>query len=191
VVKEAVADELAPDHRPIPLVAAWTGLRPSEWLALERSDIDKLGGTVHVRRVFTEVRVKLYGKQRGSLRVVPLPAPALAALEAMPPRIDTPLVFPGERGAHLDLHNWRARHWKPAVDAAGLSGRTPYSLRHTFASWAIAAGVGLFELSRLMGTSIEQLDKTYGHLLPDSIDRARMALEQFGSRDASRKEASR
>ncbi len=30
-----------------------------------------------------------------------------------------------------------------------------------------------------MGTSIEQLDKTYGHLLPDSIDRARNALEPF------------
>lgn len=35
-------------------------------------------------------------------------------------------------------------------------------------------------LSRLMGTSIEQLDKTYGHLLPDSIDRARAALDAFG-----------
>ena len=32
-----------------------------------------------------------------------------------------------------------------------------------------------------MGTSTDQLDRTYGHLLPDSIDRARMALEVFTS----------
>jgi hypothetical protein len=32
----------------------------------------------------------------------------------------------------------------------------------------------------MMGTSVEQIDRTYGHLLPDSIDRARTALEVFG-----------
>jgi hypothetical protein len=31
-----------------------------------------------------------------------------------------------------------------------------------------------------MGTSVEQIDRTYGHLLPDSIDHARGALEAFG-----------
>jgi hypothetical protein len=31
-----------------------------------------------------------------------------------------------------------------------------------------------------MGTSVKQIDKTYGHLLPDSIDRARVALDTFG-----------
>jgi hypothetical protein len=36
-----------------------------------------------------------------------------------------------------------------------------------------------------MGTSVEQIDRTYGHLLPDSIDRARAALDAYGSsRDA-------
>jgi hypothetical protein len=52
-------------------------------------------------------------------------------------------------------------------------------LRHTYASFSIAAGVSLFELSRFMGTSVEQLDRTYGHLLPDSIDRTRSALDAF------------
>jgi hypothetical protein len=32
----------------------------------------------------------------------------------------------------------------------------------------------------MMGTSVKQIDKTYGHLLPDSIDRARVALDSFG-----------
>ena len=92
---------------------------------------------------------------------------------------DTPLLFPAEKGAHLNLHNWRADHWTPAVRAAGLAHRPPYALRHTFAAFSIAAGVSLFELARFMGTSVDQIDKTYGHLLPDSLDRTRSALDVF------------
>jgi hypothetical protein len=44
------------------------------------------------------------------------------------------------------------------------------------------AGVSLFELARFMGTSVEQIDRTYGHLLPDSIDRTRSALDAFVER---------
>jgi integrase len=88
-------------------------------------------------------------------------------------------VFPAERGGHLNLHNWRRDHWKPAVRAAGLEHRTPYALRHTFASFAIAAGVSLFELARFMGTSVEQIDRTYGHLLPDALDRTWTALDSY------------
>jgi hypothetical protein len=52
-------------------------------------------------------------------------------------------------------------------------------MRHTFASWAIAAGPPTFEIAATMGTSLEQLSKTYAHLLPDSADRARVALDAY------------
>jgi integrase len=103
---------------------------------------------------------------QASLRSVPLPAPALAALDPLPPRIDTKLVFPGRRGGYLNLNSWRRREWDPAVKAAGLAHRPPCALRHTFAAWSITAGIGLFELARFMGTSVEQIDRTYGHLCP-------------------------
>ena len=44
--------------------------------------------------------------------------------------------------------------------AAGLEHRSSYALRHTFATFGIAAGVSLFELARFMGTSVDQIDRT-------------------------------
>jgi len=67
----------------------------------------------------------------------------------------------------------------PALRAAGLEHRSPYALRHTFASFSIAAGVSLFELSRLMGTYPAMLEPRYGHMLPNALDRARSALDAF------------
>jgi len=54
---------------------------------------------------------------------------------------------------------------------------TPYHLRHTFATEALAAGVSIFELSRLMGASVKEVDRTYGHLARDSADAIRARLE--------------
>ncbi len=82
------------------------------------------------------------------------------------------MLFPGTRGGPLALSPWRHREWNPALRAAGLEHRTVYAFRHTYASLSIAAGVSLFELSRLMGTSPAMLDKTYGHMHPDALDRA-------------------
>jgi integrase len=85
----------------------------------------------------------------------------------------------------LNLHNWRRDEWGPALESAGLPKLVPYSLRHTFASFAIAAGVSLFYLARLLGTSVDQIDKTYGHLLPDSEEYLRGLLDNFDAATAA------
>ena len=40
------------------------------------------------------------------------------------------------------------------------------------ASFVIAAGVSLYELARCMGTSVEQIDRTYGHRCRTPRERA-------------------
>jgi hypothetical protein len=68
--------------------------------------------------------------------------------------------------------------------------RLPSSCRHTFAAWSIAAGVQLFYLSRIMGTSVTQIDATYGHLVPDSEEYLRGLLDAHDVRnDESPQEA--
>lgn len=67
----------------------------------------------------------------------------------------------------MNLHNWRRAERYPALDAAGLPKAVPYAMRHTFASFAIAAGVSLLYLARLMRSSVDMIDKTYGHLLAE------------------------
>jgi integrase len=180
---DLVTGELSPAYRPIPVFAALTGLRPCEWMALERRDVDHQAGVVMVRRTVVNGTLKPYGKTDRSLRTVPLPLRAAEALDGLPARLDSRLLFPAVRGGPIAVQPWRWREWNPALRAADLEHRTPYAMRHTYASLSIAAGVSLFELSRLMGTSPSMLDKTYGHLLPDALDRARSALDAFVGRD--------
>ena len=179
-----MSDELLQHYRAIPLVGCLTGLRPSELLALERRDVDRHAKVLHVRRVLIGGQLRPYGKTTRALRVVPLAEKALDALEDHPARIGTTLLFTTQTGTPIDLHRWRSRHWTPALRAAGLPHRGPYAMRHTFASWAIAAGLPTFEIAATMGTSLEQLSKTYAHLLPDSADRARVALDAYLNQSA-------
>jgi integrase len=72
------------------------GLRPGEWLALERRDVDREARVLYVRRAFTNGRLK-HTKTEASVRAVPLQAIALAALEELPRDSQSRLLFPSPR----------------------------------------------------------------------------------------------
>jgi len=180
---EYIADELDPRYRAVPILAVGTGLRPEEWIALERADVDREAGAVNVRRRFSGGELKQGGKTAGSVRTVPLRRRVLAALDAMPPRIDTRLLFPAPRGGYIDLEKFRHREWAPALRAAGLAPRGPYTMRHTFATWAIEDGkIPLAQLATIMGTSIRELEDTYHRWLRRTDESLRAAFDAYDDR---------
>jgi integrase len=178
---EAIAEEIHPVYRALPAFLVGTGMRPEEALALEWRDIDLSDAVASVERVFSQGRLKACKKSDRQRRRVPLRARVLEALDSHPRRMDTRLVFPSRSREHIKLPTFRVRHWTPALRAAGIEHRGVYATRHTFAAWAIAAGVQLFYLSRIMGTSVTQIDATYGHLVPDSEEYLRGLLDTYDS----------
>ena len=129
---DAIAAELAPAYRPLPLFAAATGLRPEEWQALERRDVDRRSGLVHVRRSVSSGEVVDLGKTerstsagavvavgRGRPRRHPAPAryaarvPRRARRRAQPRQLAAPRVGARRRGRR----DSQARaHLRPALD---------------------------------------------------------------------------
>ena len=136
--------------------AAATGLRPAEWASVERRDIDRTRRVLSVRGT----------KTQRSRREVPLTSAAMQALDPLPARLDSAYVFAGPKGGPFDLANFRRREWGPAVESAGVAKPARiYDLRSTFASNALAAGITVYELARIMGTSVSMIEAHYGALL--------------------------
>ncbi len=176
----SIAAELSPMYAPLPLFVAATGLRPEEWQALERRDLDRRAGVVNVLRTVSDGEVVELAKTNVGRRQVPLTRRAVAALDALPARLDSTLIFPAPRGAVLNLDNFRRRQWTPAIEASGV--RRPariYDLRATFASDALAAGVSVFELARVMGSSVRMIERHYGALLDGATAGIASRLDAF------------
>ena len=173
---ETVAAGLGPVYGPMIVFCAATGLRPSELFALEHRDIDRGLGVVYVRRAYANGRLK-HTKTRLSNRAVPLQMKALQALDQLPLSVNA-ILFPNSRGGRIDFRVFGRRHWRPAQRAAGIGQiRGLYDLRHTYATFALRAGVSVFTVSRFMGSSIAMIDRHYGHLARDSHQHAVSLLD--------------
>jgi len=100
---------------------------------------------------------------------VRLAAPPCRSGSASPARTRQPArLAPGS----LVARRSRRRSRTPATELAAAH----------YATFSIAAGIGLFALARRMGTSVEQIDRTYGHLLPDAVEYERGLLDAFDER---------
>lgn len=93
------------------------------------------------------------------------------------------IVFSSSGGGRIELNNFRSREWSPAQRAAGLEHRRIYDMRHTFATWSLAAGMSIFTLARRTGTSVQMIDATYGHLARDAEDQDRVLLDAYDAQD--------
>jgi integrase len=108
---------------------------------------------------------------------VPLRTRVLRELEALQHR--SGVLFPNSAGGRIDIDNFRHRQWTPSLEAAGVEHRRIYDLRHTYATWSLAAGLDIFTLARRMGTSVAMIDRTYGHLAAGADEYERELLDAY------------
>ena len=178
-----VADRLPHHLRLLPIIGAGCGLRPGELLGLDWHSIDLERGELRVRASVWRRELRTSLKTMRSRRVVPLRGRVARELEQAWPVGGAGLVFAGRAGTPLDLHNVRGRAWHPALAEAGIDPpRRIYDLRHTYATWSLRAGVGIYQLARRMGTSVDMIDATYGHLAADAGDHERRLLDAWDDR---------
>lgn len=107
------------------------------------------------------------------------------------PMVSARLVFTAEQGGMVWRSNFNGKEWKPALAAAGLipdadengkyeSAREHgmHALRHFYASALLDAGENIKAVSEYMGHADPALTlRVYAHLMPDSRERARRAID--------------
>jgi integrase len=146
-----------------------TGARPGELAAIDLGHLD------------IKNKVLRIAKSKTGPRDVPLSSDAFALLkEAAKGKVgaSTPLL------SRIAGQRWTKEAWrdeiKEAVTAAKLNPEVvAYTLRHSAITDMLTAGVSIFVVSKLAGTSIKMIEKHYGHLLHmdavKALDQARLA----------------
>jgi integrase len=172
------------DHECLWLLMLLTGLGPGEALGLGWEHLDLDAGMLRVARTLdTRAGVLVDDAKRESRkRVVPLVPERRAMLRERWMAAGRPsagLLFADSTGRPLDLHNLRQRHFRPAVERAGIKRRIRiYDLRHTFCTVALESGVDPLAVARLMGhSSTAMVFNVYGHV---SDTRKREAADRIG-----------
>lgn len=156
-----------PYLRDIIIIALATGLRRNELFSLRKSDVD-----------FSLNVLSVVGKGN-KLRTIPLDptSPAYAVLSRLTRSGDTEWVFTspystGKMG-FVDIS------LKTATTAAGLDDVTLHTLRHTFGTRLVAAGVDLRTVQELMGHSRIETTMRYVHLVDRNKHEAIRKLSGF------------
>jgi integrase len=180
---QKLADAVPDRCRAAVLTQAGLGLRIAELLALRVQDVDFLRRSVRIESQLTQDgQHRVPPKTPRSRRTIPLPqmvAEALAQhIAKYPPAEDGSLFTTAEGNLYRQEH-YRARVINPAVVKAKLpEGTTSHALRHHFASVLLQAGESVVAVAEYLGHEDATLVlKTYGHLMINSEDRMRRAVD--------------
>lgn len=186
----AIVAKMRPGECTLAQFFLWTGLRTSEAIALNWSDIDFIGGIVRVRRAITREAkgVAEYPKTDAGRRDVKMLAPAQAALLEQKAltfmvELDGPVFTnPTTRQRYSgSTQIWRV--WQTALKHAGVRYRRPYQTRHTYASMMLSAGEHPMWVAKQMGhADWTMIARVYGRWMPSADTEAgSKAVEMFAA----------
>jgi integrase len=163
-------------------VAAYTGLRMGELLALRWRDVDFVGARLHAVRNYVQGAED--SPKSHKRRSVPLSDPAARSLDALSRRKiatgPSDLVFISEAAERLSDDVVRRRFAK-ALKAAGIPPMRFHDLRHTFGTLAASRGIELVRIQNWMGHADITTTMIYAHYAPAHDDAARLTAAFGGS----------
>jgi integrase len=171
----------------------FTGLRPSEEIALKERDFDEARGTLSV------TKARVYGVDNDTTkthedRVIQLCPRAIAVLRRQRVlhrhlksrgRIDHDQLFFRHDGAPIRDLGHLAQCWRKSSERLGLRFRRQYCARHTSVSWNLMIGKNPLFVSRQHGHSVTTMWRTYAAWM-DGAPESDIALIQAAmNRDGS------
>ena len=181
----------APEYwRPLFVLAATSGMRRGELLALSWDNLDLDNATVKVEASMRYSEI-VKPKTRAGRRTIHLPPQTVEALRhhTAPPSADG-LVFPSQDGTRMNTSNFSKRVAAKVFEDAKVDG-SMHMLRHTYASVLIRAGCSAKVVQTMMGhEDITTTLNTYGHLFPDEWDKAAGAIDEWLGTKSRNKETS-
>lgn len=191
---ELLADEAEKIGKPVDgLLVRWqayTGCRIGESLALKVGDVDADKRRARIGRTWTDDGhggSMLGTPKNGKARNIAIPRFLMPQIKAqMDGMGDDDWLFRATRGGNVWTNTWRTRIWNKAVKAAGMedAGVTIHSLRHTYASFAIAQGADVKTLQMQLGHSSPSITlNTYTALWPERLDDVADAIGALRERE--------
>lgn len=191
---ELLADEAEKIGKPVDgLLVRWqayTGCRIGESLALKVGDVDVDRRRARIGRTWTDDGhggSMLGTPKNGKARNIAIPRFLMPQIKAqMDGMGDDDWLFRATRGGNVWTNTWRTRIWNKAVKAAGMedAGVTIHSLRHTYASFAIAQGADVKTLQMQLGHSSPSITlNTYTALWPERLDDVADAIGALRERE--------
>ncbi len=139
----------------------FTGCRVSEIITLKWADVDLAKARITLKQHKTDQ----YGD-----KIIPLNKPALEIIKTLPRSDANPYVIVGRmEGEHLINIQ---KPWRRVRNAAGLEDVRLHDLRHSFASFAVGAGIPLALIGGLLGHRSVQTTARYAHLANGPLKQA-------------------
>lgn len=179
-----------PDFRKLVQAALQTGCRYGELCRLDVVDFNPESGTLHVRKTKSGKQRHIVLTEEGQelFRGLSL---GRAGHE---PMLEKVRIVPGRKiGGEpqpdtISKSRWGVSHQaRPLAEACKVAKIAPaidfHSLRHTYASLSVMAGVPLLVVAKQLGHSdTRMVEKHYGHLAPSYIaDAVRSMAPRFGT----------